>query len=89
MTSANVYDGSFIKLKSLTLGYELPQKATNTIKLRSASFYLSATNLFVITKYPGLDPEVTDDPRSIIGGGRDLSMYPTTREVTIGLRIGL
>ncbi len=89
MNSASVFDASFLKLKSITLGYELPKKAANAVGIKSASFYLSATNLFVITKYPGLDPEVSDDPRSVIGGGRDLSMFPTTREATIGVRVGL
>jgi TonB-linked SusC/RagA family outer membrane protein len=85
----SVYKGSFLKLKSLTIGYELPKKAVTLLHLRMANFYLSATNIFTITGYPGLDPEVTDDPRSIIGGGRDLGMYPTTREFTAGLRVGL
>ena len=89
MSNYSVYDGSFIKLKSLTFGYDLPRKAADAVGLRSANFYLSATNLFQITNYPGLDPEVSDDPRSVIGGGRDLSMYPTTRELTLGVRIGL
>jgi hypothetical protein len=88
-SNSSVYKGSFLKLKSLTVGYELPKKATTLLHLRMANFYLSATNIFTITGYPGLDPEVTDDPRSIIGGGRDLGMYPTTREFTAGLRVGL
>lgn len=85
----SVYKGSFLKLKSITIGYDLPKKAVNALHLRNANFYLSATNIFTISGYPGLDPEVTDDPRSIIGGGRDLGMYPTTREFTAGLRVGL
>ena len=87
--SFSVYKGSFLKLKSLTIGYDLPKKAAGLLHLRSANMYLSATNIFTVSGYPGLDPEVTDDPRSIIGGGRDLGMYPTTREFTVGLRVGL
>jgi hypothetical protein len=59
------------------------------MKLRMASFYISGTNLFNITNYPGLEPEVSDNPMSIIGGSRDISSYPSTREFTIGVRFGL
>lgn len=89
LSNASVYDASYIKLKSLSLSYGLPKKVAGLLKLKSSSFYFSATNLFTITNYPGLDPEVSDDPNSIIGGGRDISSYPTSRTYTIGIRIGL
>ena len=44
------------------------------------------TNLFTITSYPGPDPEVSDDPTSVIGGGRDVSTYPTVKSYTFGIR---
>jgi hypothetical protein len=89
LSNDNVYDASYIKLKSLSLSYTLPKKLADRLKLRNTSFYLSATNLFTITSYPGLDPEVSDDPNSIIGGGRDISSYPTSRAYTLGIRVGL
>lgn len=89
LSNAQVYDASYIKLKSLSLSYSIPNKIMNHLKLRSASFYLSATNLFTITNYPGLDPEVSDDPNSIIGGGRDINSYPLSRAYILGIRIGL
>lgn len=85
----DVFEASYLKLRSLTLGYDLPKAVADKMKLHNASFYLSATNLFTITNYPGLDPEVSDNPLSIIGGSRDVSSYPTTREFTIGVRLGL
>lgn len=85
----DVFDASYLKLRSLTLGYDLPKAAADRMKLRNASFYLSATNLFTVTNYPGLEPEVSDNPTSIIGGSRDVSSYPTTREFTVGVRLGL
>ncbi|TJZ54767.1 TonB-dependent receptor [Sphingobacterium olei] len=88
LNNNSVYDASYLKLKSLTVGYDLPKITSDKLGVRYASFYVSATNLFVITNYPGLDPEISDDPRSVIGGGRDLSSYPTTRELTIGIRLG-
>ncbi|HEU4632803.1 MAG TPA: SusC/RagA family TonB-linked outer membrane protein, partial [Flavisolibacter sp.] len=89
LSNDNVYDASYIKLKSLSLSYAIPKRLADRLKLRNTSFYLSATNLFTITSYPGLDPEVSDDPNSIIGGGRDISSYPTSRAYTLGIRIGL
>jgi TonB-dependent starch-binding outer membrane protein SusC len=89
LSNDNVYDASYLKLKSLSLSYTVPGKLSDRLKLRNASFYLSATNLFTITNYPGLDPEVSDDPNSIIGGGRDIGSYPTSRAFTLGIRIGL
>jgi TonB-dependent starch-binding outer membrane protein SusC len=85
----DVFEASYLKLRSVTLGYDIPKPLLDRLKMRMASFYISATNLFTITNYPGLDPEVSDNPFSIIGGSRDVSSYPTTREFTIGIRFGL
>lgn len=87
-TNENIYDASYLRMKSVSLGYELPRKLVTAWKIRMASIYVSATNLFTITNYPGLDPEVSDAPGSIIGGGRDLSTYPVTKELTFGIRLG-
>lgn len=88
LSNESVYNASYIKLKSVSLSYKFPQKLAESMKLKNSSFYFSATNLFTITSYPGLDPEVSDDPNSVIGGGRDISSYPTTRNYTIGIRLG-
>lgn len=85
----NVYDASYMKLKSISLSYDLPKKITEKMHLRMVSFYASATNVLTITNYPGLDPEVSDNPGSVIGGGRDVSSFPTTRGYIAGLRLGL
>ena len=88
LTNLNVYDASYLKLKTLSLQYAFPAKWLKKLRMSSASIYATGTNLFTVTKYPGPDPEVSDDPRSIIGGGRDISSYPTTRSYTFGVRIG-
>jgi hypothetical protein len=86
--SRSVFDASYIKLKSVTLSYDMPKSMADKLKLRSASVYVSGTNLFKITHYPGLDPEVSDDPFSVIGGGVDASTYPTTKAFVAGFRFG-
>jgi TonB-linked SusC/RagA family outer membrane protein len=52
-----IEDGSYIKMKSLTVGYTLPTSILNKLSLRSARVYLQAQNLFTITGYTGADPE--------------------------------
>jgi len=86
--SNNIYSGSFIKLKSVTLSYQLPKLLMQKWQIQSASIYISATNLFTITKYPGPDPEVSNDPYSLISGYSDASSYPTVKQYIIGFRIG-
>jgi TonB-dependent starch-binding outer membrane protein SusC len=74
-------DGSFTRLENITLRYELPtQKLMHKI-----SFYLAATNLFVITNYEGIDPEVrTEGSQRYI----DLDYYPKTKGFMIGVNVG-
>ncbi|KAA2245217.1 SusC/RagA family TonB-linked outer membrane protein [Chitinophaga agrisoli] len=86
--SNDIYSSSYIKLKSVTLSYQLPQAFMQRIKLQSASVYVSATNLFTITNYPGQDPEVSNDPYSIVDGYTDSNNYPTIRQYILGFRFG-
>lgn len=88
LTDLNVYDASYLKLKSITLAYNLGRKALQKLKMNNLSVYATGTNLFTATKYPGPDPEVSDDPGSVIGGGRDVSTYPTVKTFTFGVRMG-
>ena len=87
LTDQNVYDASYLKLQSLSLSYALTPKVCKKLGLQQASIYCTGTNLFTITSYPGPDPAVSDDPYSIIGGGRDVSSYPTTKSFTVGVRV--
>ena len=72
----------------MTLNYQLPKSLLNRLKIRNAAIYATGTNLYTITDYPGLDPEVSDNPNSIIGGGRDIDSYPTGKTYTVGIRLG-
>lgn len=87
-SSNNLYDGSFLKLKSVSLSYQLNKSFMERMRLQSASIYVSATNVFSISNYPGPDPEVSNDPYSLINGSSDASMYPTVKQYTIGFRVG-
>lgn len=88
-SNLSVYKSSYVKLRTVSLSY----KFTNTGWLKnrsvqSASLYASATNLFTITKYPGNDPETSDDSYSVQGGYFDVSNYPGVRTFSLGLKVG-
>jgi TonB-linked SusC/RagA family outer membrane protein len=87
-SSANVYDASYLKIKSVSLSYQLPKSLINKLKITKAYLYVSATNLFTFTKYPGADPEVSNDPYSLIGGYSDSGGYPIVKQYSFGLRCG-
>lgn len=86
-SNLDVFSSSYLKLRTLTLNYHLDKSAwMDKAGLHSLGLFASATNVFTITKYPGLDPETSDDPYSVAGGYFDASNYPAIRAFTIGLR---
>ncbi|MEO7043936.1 MAG: TonB-dependent receptor [Ferruginibacter sp.] len=87
-TSLSVFNSSYLKLRTLTLNYRFNK--SNWMKragIINASIYGSATNLFTITKYPGNDPETSDDPYSVGGGYFDVSNFPTIKTFSLGLKV--
>jgi hypothetical protein len=89
ISTFNVFDASYIKLKSLVFSYNLPQMILDKLRIRSASIYLAGNNLLILSKYPGPDPEVSNNPYSLIGGYTDDASYPTLRQYSFGLRFNL
>lgn len=87
--SNNIYDASFLRVKSATLSYQLPKRLLSKLGISKAYIYTSATNLFTITGYPGADPEVSNDPYSLIGGYSDVGGYPTVKQYSFGIRCAL
>jgi hypothetical protein len=77
-------------MKNLQLGYNFPQSALGNSGIRSLRIYLQGTNLFTITDYSGLDPEIGSEG----GGGSDVAFgvdegnYPTVKQFTVGLNLG-
>jgi len=57
-STAYIEDGSYLRLKTMRLGYTLPQSVLHNVKMKNLRFYIQATNIFTLTKYRGLDPEV-------------------------------
>lgn len=73
----------FLRLKQLTLGYNLEEKIVKKIGLGSARFFVTAENLFLLTNYSGIDPELIDPTN----GMDNLTSYPLPRKFTVGLTV--
>lgn len=89
-----LYDGSFLRFRTVSLGYTLPKKLIEKAKLTQVRIYVSAQNLFTITKYPGNDPEVnyhnpSASTQSVnITQGIDYYSPPQAKTYLMGLNIG-
>jgi TonB-linked SusC/RagA family outer membrane protein len=81
-----VEDGSFIRLKTVSFGYNLDSEYLKKIKLKSLRLYISAQNLYTWTKYSGPDPEV-NTYNSALTAGFDYSAYPRGKTITFGTNI--
>lgn len=82
-----VEDASYLRLKSLVLGYSLPENILSSIKFNSVRFYVSGTNLITWTKYTGYTPEVSSYNENDAMTGVDFSSYPQSRIVIFGINL--
>lgn len=80
-------NGSFFRLKLLSLAYNLPADLLKRIGFSSAQVSLTGQNLITITKYSGLDPEFSNT--SIFEKGYDFGAYPNLRMISLGIQLGL
>ena len=87
-SSRFIEDGSFLRLKNVTIGYNLPKKYIERFKLASTRVYASATNLLTLTRYSGPDPEVSSIDGSTNAQGIDFFTLPQVKTVFVGLSIG-
>ncbi|EDM35564.1 outer membrane receptor; ragA protein [Pedobacter sp. BAL39] len=81
-------DGSFLRLKALTLGYSLPKYVLQKVKIDGLRFFVMGSNLFTVTNYTGADPEssVSSDQN---GQGIDLGTPPQPRSIQVGINLTL
>lgn len=78
---SNIEKVNYLRMKQLTLGYNLPKRWMQKIGITKTRLYFSAENLFLLTNYSGLDPEIVN-PET----GKDRGeMYPLARKLTLGL----
>ena len=84
MSTYYVENGSFLKMKYLKLGYDLPKKALQPWHCQGLNIYAQVENVFTITKYTGLDPEL---PLGGYGARVDNGPYPRSRNFSLGLNL--
>ncbi|WP_287676733.1 TonB-dependent receptor [Bacteroides sp.] len=83
-----VENGNFLRLQNLQIGYNLPNKIISKIGIKSLRLYLSGDNLFVLTKYEGVDPELVGLWSKATTSGIDRGQtYPRPRTYTFGLNV--
>lgn len=88
-----VEDGSFLKLRSLQIGYSFRDELAKRLGVQRVRLYVSGQNLLTFTKYSGLDPEIglPSDPstgtRNVTASGIDIGTYPNSRFYTLGLNV--
>lgn len=91
-TSSSYYvqDGSFFRMKNLQIGYSFPAEKMFGTKsgINKFRIYASTTNLFTITNYTGLDPEVSQESSTFSAPGLDRGIYPNPRQFIFGLSVG-
>lgn len=87
-----IYDGSFVRLKNLALGYTFPASVLERLAIKKFRVYVSAQNILTLTRYEGYDPEVNymseDTQDSNRNLGLDYGSYPNAKSYTVGLNIG-
>ncbi len=90
-SSFYVEDGSYLRLKSLQIGYSLPDKLASALSLGGARIYISGQNIFTITDYTGYDPEIGRggifENTSIFNGGVDRNTYPQAKTWFGGIQV--
>jgi TonB-linked SusC/RagA family outer membrane protein len=79
-----VYDGSFLRLRNIQLGYTIPSEISTKFFIQNLRLYLSVENLFTLTKYHGFDPEISSGGTSL---GVDRGIYPQARAFSVGANI--
>lgn len=89
VTSHQVEDGSYIRLKNVQLGYNFSPALLKRVRLSSVKVYVSGQNLLTKTKYSGYDPEVSRFGQDNLSQGIDYGSYPSSKIFLAGINIGL
>lgn len=84
-----VEDGSFIRLKTISLGYNLPQSFIPKGTFKAARIYVTGSNLYTWTDYTGYDPEVSTNGQNALSSGMDRGAYPSSKSILGGISLTL
>ncbi|MGN6492428.1 MAG: SusC/RagA family TonB-linked outer membrane protein [Agriterribacter sp.] len=84
-TTRQVFSGTYLAVKNITLGYRVPLSSTATIK--SVRVYFTTQNPFMFTKYPGMNPEISLNGLDGLRLGRDFTAFPIAKVYTLGVNV--
>ncbi|GAB3262689.1 TonB-dependent receptor [Larkinella harenae] len=87
LSSLHVEDGSYLRFRNISLGYNLPKNWLSRISVNSLKVYVTLQNYLTLTKYSGLDPEVNRYGSSSLSQGLDYGAYPAAKTVLIGANL--
>ncbi|MBP5637800.1 MAG: SusC/RagA family TonB-linked outer membrane protein [Bacteroidales bacterium] len=87
VSSRYLEDGSFFRVRNITLSYDLPQRSLARTKLSSARVYLSADNILTLTRFSGMDPEVSLTPSTWSHVGMYSDNYPVPLSIVMGFDV--
>lgn len=82
-----LYNSSFLRVRNVTLGYNVPRKHLSKYGIQALRLYLVGQNLHTFSKYPGYNPEANDHGDNAIRNGIDEGSYPLARNFSIGLNV--
>jgi len=84
-----LYDGSYLRIRNVTLGYNLPSSFAKKIGMRTARATLTGQNLYTFSKYVGYGPDNNNGGESVTFQSLDYGVYPSARIISFGLNFGL
>lgn len=87
ISSWHIENGSYVRIRTISLGYSLPGVLLQRLHLSRARIYVSSQNPFTFTKYSGYNPEVSSRPDNSLSQGEDYGTYPLARTTSIGLNL--
>ena len=87
LSSLHIEDGSYLRVKNISFGYNLPKSWLSRVSAGSAKVYLALQNYLTFTKYTGLDPEVNRYGSSSLSQGLDYGAYPAAKTILAGINL--
>ena len=84
ISNLSIEDGSYLRIKNISLGYSLPKELLSKVGIEQLRFYVNIQNAFTFTKYKGYDPEVGAYQQNVLTRGIDYARYPSQRIWTMG-----
>lgn len=85
---ANLFSGDFLRVRSIAFGYTIEKKWTDKINISSVRLYAQALNPFIISNYPGVDPEISVNGNTALTPGVDRNTVGQARTFTLGINVG-